>query len=151
MSGIIMQIALIVIFGLAIGSFLNALVWRMHSKESMLERSACPKCKKNIAWYDNIPVLSFTLLKGRCRNCGKGISWQYPLVEIIVAGLFFYAFIRISSDLGVYEVLNLFRDFFLISVMIVVFIYDLRWYLILDKITIPSIIVIFFLNLFLGF
>jgi prepilin signal peptidase PulO-like enzyme (type II secretory pathway) len=71
--------------GLIVGSFLNVLVYRTRVAEDIFfDRSRCPHCKKIISWYDNIPLLSFVLLKFRCRNCRKKISWQYPLVEIFV-------------------------------------------------------------------
>ena len=133
-------------FGLIIGSFLNCLIWRLHKKESLLGRSYCPKCKKQIAWYDNLPVLSFILLRGKCRQCGKKISWQYPTVELITAVLFIMAFLYNFESIKI----KLFRDWFLICIMIVVFIYDLRWYLILDIITLPAGLVILIFNLFLG-
>ncbi len=70
------------IFGLIIGSFLNVLVYRIRTAETILGRSHCRKCKNKIRWYDNIPLLSFILLKFKCRDCGDKISWQYPLVEL---------------------------------------------------------------------
>lgn len=160
-------------FGLIIGSFLNALIWRLHTGESMMERSKCPKCGKMIAWYDNIPVLSYLFLLGKCRKCHSHISIQYPVVELITGLLFVLAFNfqfsifstmifkdgiinfqTISNELIFkldYEFfIALFRDFFLISVMTIVFVYDLRWYLILDVITLPAVGVLFVLNLVLG-
>jgi leader peptidase (prepilin peptidase)/N-methyltransferase len=78
---------------LAIGSFLNVVAARLPLKRSVVTPpSACMACGKQIAWYDNIPVLSWLLLRGRCRNCGTGISWRYPAVELatalLVAGCF---------------------------------------------------------------
>ncbi len=73
------------LLGLIIGSFLNALVWRLRHEESLMTRSMCPQCRHLIRWYDNIPVLSFVLLGGRCRSCRMPISWQYPLVEMVTA------------------------------------------------------------------
>ena len=150
---LIIIIIFVFIFGLAIGSFLNCLIWRLHKKESLMNRSYCPKCGKQIAWHDNIPLLSFVILGGKCRNCGKSISWQYPAVELITGLLFVISFIinfqfsNITLDL----LLLTLRNFFLISVMIVIFIYDLRWYLILDIITLPACLIVFILNLILGF
>lgn len=147
----------IFIFGLIIGSFLNALIWRLHTGESMMNRSKCPKCSNMIAWYDNIPVLSYLFLLGKCRRCRAHISLQYPIVELITGLLFLLAFnfefkiLNFDLLLINYEFfLTLFRDFFLISVMIIVFIYDLRWYLILDVVTLPAIGTLFVLNLLLG-
>jgi leader peptidase (prepilin peptidase)/N-methyltransferase len=77
--------------GLAIGSFLNAFEYRIGNKLSIIKgRSICPKCKKQLAWYDNVPLLSYVVLKGKCRKCYKPISLQYPLVEL-ATGLSFLA------------------------------------------------------------
>jgi leader peptidase (prepilin peptidase) / N-methyltransferase len=78
---------------LAVGSFLNVVAARLPLKRSVVSPpSACMACGKQIAWYDNIPVVSWLLLRGRCRNCGTGISWRYPAVELatalLVAGCF---------------------------------------------------------------
>ena len=77
------------IFGLLIGSFLNVVVWRVPRGESVVSPpSHCPSCDTPIAALDNVPVLSWLLLRGRCRRCGTRISWRYPLVELLTAGLF---------------------------------------------------------------
>ncbi len=122
-----------------------------------MNRSYCPKCRYKIAWYDNIPILSFLILKGKCRHCSKRISWQYPIVELITGLLFVLAwYININLDSKCYVLydmcyVQLLRDWFIISVMIIIFIYDLRWYLILDKVTIPAGIAVLIFNLVLGF
>ncbi len=78
------------IFGLIIGSFLNVCIYRIPEGESVVFPSShCPKCGKNIAFYDNIPVLSFLILRGKCRNCGERISLRYPFVELLNGILFF--------------------------------------------------------------
>lgn len=155
-----LNLIFVFIFGLIIGSFLNCLIWRLHTGESLLGRSYCPKCKAQIAWYDNIPLLSFLLLGGKCRQCGRGIAWQYPLIELATGLLFALAYflnyeLRImDSGFIIYDslfMIQLLRDWFLIAVMIVIFIYDLRWYLILDLVTLPACLAILILNLFLGF
>lgn len=147
----------IFLFGLAIGSFLNVVIWRAKNSETILGRSHCPHCQKQIAWYDNIPLLSFILLRGRCRNCGAKISWQYPAVELITSILFLYAFYRhfgwgdLQQILNLkFEILNLLKDWFLIAAMVVIFVIDLRWYLILDVISLPAAAIIFILNLLIG-
>jgi leader peptidase (prepilin peptidase)/N-methyltransferase len=74
------------LFGLLIGSFLNVCIHRWPRDLSVVRpRSACTACEQPIAWYDNIPVLSFLLLRGRCRQCGARIHWHYPVVELITA------------------------------------------------------------------
>jgi len=77
------------LFGLMIGSFLNVVILRLpEDKPLAAGRSHCPHCRKLIAWYDNVPLLSFLLLRARCRRCGKPISWRYPLVEFLTGLLF---------------------------------------------------------------
>jgi len=181
----ILILIFVFIFGLIIGSFLNCLIWRLHEKIPLTpfvkggnkwNRSYCPKCKKQIAWHDNIPVLSFIMLWGKCRQCGKAISWQYPIVELTTGLLFAVAFANnfqffpvepgqamanfqtiflAMPDLAKLDnfqfSMKILRDFFLISVMAVIFIYDLRWYLILDIVTLPACLVMLIFNLILGF
>jgi prepilin signal peptidase PulO-like enzyme (type II secretory pathway) len=149
------------IFGLIIGSFLNCLIWRTYKEESLMGRSYCPTCRKQIRWYDNIPLLSYIMLKGKCRHCGKKISWQYPIVELITGILFILAFLfEIGfNDIGgifnfqfsIFNYLRLIRDWLIIAVMIVIFVIDLRWFLILDIITLPSAIIFLAINIYLGF
>ncbi len=134
------------VFGLIIGSFLNCLAWRLHTKESLNGRSHCRDCSKMIAWYDNIPLLSFLLLRGRCRHCQAKISWQYPIVEALTGLLFFLAALNHP-----FNYLILARDWFFISVFIVIFIMDARWYIIQDRVSLPPVIVALAFNLALGF
>lgn len=80
------------LFGLLIGSFLNVCIYRMPRDLSVVRpRSCCPNCEKTIAWYDNIPVVSYVILGGRCRHCREAIPLRYPVVELLTAGLFFAA------------------------------------------------------------
>jgi leader peptidase (prepilin peptidase)/N-methyltransferase len=75
--------------GLIVGSFLNVVGYRLPRGESLVSpRSRCPGCGKPVRSYDNIPVVSWLILRGRCRDCGEPISWRYPLVEATTAGLF---------------------------------------------------------------
>ena len=85
------MIIFLFIIGLCFGSFLNVLIWRLNNKnvpKFWQGRSICPKCRHILSWADNIPLLSFIFLRGKCRYCKKPISWQYPVVEIITAVLF---------------------------------------------------------------
>ena len=82
-------LALSAMLGLLIGSFLNACIYRLPRRISIVApRSFCPQCKEAIAWYDNVPLLSFCLLRGRCRDCRQPIPWRYPVNEILTALLF---------------------------------------------------------------
>lgn len=86
---------IVALFGLIFGSFLNVCILRVPRRESIVAPgSHCPACRHGIRWYDNIPVLSFMLLRGRCRDCGKQISLLYPLVEIVTAVVFLLEFWR---------------------------------------------------------
>lgn len=76
------------LYGLCVGSFLNVVIYRLPRGESLVTPpSHCPKCGYKLKWYDNIPVLSYIILKGRCRNCGEHISFRYTVVEILNAAL----------------------------------------------------------------
>jgi len=163
---------LVFLFGLSIGSFINCLVWRLHVKKTILGRSLCPRCKKRIAWYDNIPLLSFLILRGRCRNCRGRISWQYPAVELGV-GVLFCLSLLINFRFPIFNfsaqggpalgwqfpipniftfnfLLLVFRDWFLIAAMAIIFLYDLKYYLIPDIIVLPASAIIFLINILLG-
>jgi prepilin signal peptidase PulO-like enzyme (type II secretory pathway) len=145
------MIYIITIFGLIIGSFLNSLIWRLYAGESFSGRSFCPHCREKIHWYDNVPVLSFILLKGRCRYCKKKISWQYPLVEISTALFFVLAFLQLQNNIFALNYLLLARNWLAIAIMIIVFVYDFRWQLVSLMIVAPAIILFITFNLFLSF
>src|SRR5512135_2646024 len=79
-----MMIVTALLFGLLIGSFLNVCIERLPRGRSLSKpASHCPRCKEPIRFYDNIPIISFLLLRGKCRSCGEPISWRYPLVELM--------------------------------------------------------------------
>jgi len=88
------------LFGMTIGSFLNVLIYRIPRKLSIVKpNSFCPKCNKPIAWYENIPVVSFLILSGQCSKCHTPISLQYPLIEIITGAFFLYFFLQYDLSL----------------------------------------------------
>ncbi|MFH0819995.1 MAG: prepilin peptidase [bacterium] len=148
-----MTLIFIFLFGLIIGSFLNCLIWRTYQGKSFIKgRSICPKCRHQLAWQDNIPILSFIMLSGKCRWCGKPISWQYPLVELATAILFVLAyFVELRVAGCGLRVLAIARDWFFIAVLIIIFVQDLRWQVILDRITLPAMAAALLFNLILGF
>ncbi|MCK9574093.1 MAG: prepilin peptidase, partial [Candidatus Omnitrophica bacterium] len=80
---------LMIVLGGCVGSFLNVCIHRLPKDMSIVgPRSFCPHCKHPIRWYDNIPILSYFILKGKCRDCKAAISLRYPFVEIITAVVF---------------------------------------------------------------
>ena len=135
------------LLGLAVGSFLNSVIYRLHSGESFLKGfSHCPHCKHRLDWKDLIPLLSFIILKGKCRYCHQKISFQYPLVELTTGILFLFPFffphLYLTSDrlLNMNELL-----FYWVSscFLIIIFVYDLKHYIIPDKIIYPAIVITF--------
>jgi prepilin signal peptidase PulO-like enzyme (type II secretory pathway) len=175
----------IFVFGLVIGSFLNALIWRMHVKKNIIERSCCPKCKHILGIKDLIPLFSFFWQKGKCRYCQKKISWQYPIVELVTGIFFIFVFLinfktvslgefqnfqwiqqvhynfSVLNFQTIFNGFNIFttnfqfsiltlRDLFFVSVLVIIFVYDLKYGFILDKVTLPAILVGLILNLILG-
>jgi leader peptidase (prepilin peptidase)/N-methyltransferase len=123
-------------FGLLIGSFLTVVVWRVPRKESIVSgRSKCPSCGATIGARDNVPVLSWLLLRGRCRSCGARISLIYPLTELATAALFAGASLAFS-DLYVAIVMAA----FLATLLAVSFI-DARHRLIPNRIVYPAFVV----------
>ena len=122
--------------GAVIGSFLNVCIHRLPRRESLaFPGSHCPSCGKPIRAYDNIPILSFLLLRGRCRSCKTRISWQYPLVELLNGlGYLFLAF-KFGWTLE-----NIFYALFISSLLVITFI-DFHYQIIPDRITYPGIAV----------
>lgn len=133
---------LIFILGLVIGSFLNVLIFRLPRPEiskyrnTVRGRSFCPNCQKTISWHDNIPLISFLFLKGRCRNCKSKISRQYPLVELFTAFLFFISFLIYGQN-----PVFLLYVLFLISLFTVIAAIDLKHFLILDSLVLIGFLV----------
>ncbi|PKM87177.1 hypothetical protein CVU83_03315 [Candidatus Falkowbacteria bacterium HGW-Falkowbacteria-2] len=155
-------IFIVLLLGLSLGSFANCLIWRLYKQERVLGRSYCPLCKKQIVWYDNIPLLSYIFLGGRCRQCKKKISWQYPLVEFAVAALFLlfwfknleYSYLSLTELSYYFENprfwLSLIFDWLAVWVLTVVFVFDLRYYLVSTILTVVAAVVFLALNYSLG-
>ncbi len=87
--------------GAVIGSFLNVCIYRWPAEQSVLRpRSRCSSCGQTIRWYDNVPILSWLILRARCRNCGAPISAQYPLIELVCGIIWLTAFLRFGVSIG---------------------------------------------------
>jgi len=136
------MILIFFIFGLVIGSFLNVCIYRIPRHKSIVNpsRSFCPNCLKPIEAYDNIPVLSYILLGGKCRNCKKHISWQYPLVELLTGILFLCLYLKFGMTLP------LLINIVFISLLIIAAFTDLTHRIIPNAISVPGILVGLILN-----
>ena len=145
---------IIFLFGLIIGSFLNSVIYRLSLSNfsfkdlAMLKnRSYCPQCKHILNWQDLVPVLSFIVLKGKCRYCQKLISWQYPLVELMTAFLFVLMFWQwglgnyLIFNIGILDFFTLFYFLIITAFLVIIFVYDLKHYIIPDEIIYPAIII----------
>lgn len=141
----------IFLLGLSMGSFLNCVIYRLEKEEKLTGRSYCPQCKHRLIWIDLVPVCSFLFLKGKCRYCHKKISIQYPFVEIGTGILFlFIAQFLISHELSITNFQDVARLCFIWYVscsMIIIFAYDIKHYIIPDKVLFPTIIITFLYQL----
>lgn len=136
--------------GAIIGSFLNVVIVRTRAGESFGRgRSHCPLCGRILGALELVPVVSFIIQKGRCRGCGKSVSWQYPAVEAATAILFLICGLiwLASPDAGI---LTLIRNLAFVCFSVLIFVYDLRWQEIPDSFSLPAVAAIFILNLFIG-
>jgi len=132
-------------FGLAFGSFLNVCILRLPHDRSLLKPpSSCPKCGHLIGWRDNIPVLSWLLLRGRCRWCRAPISGQYPLVEALVAGLW------VASALYYGLTLHALAAALFATILLGIAITDARHYIIPDEFSFGGLAIGLLLSLRLG-
>jgi len=122
-------------FGLVLGSFMTAAVYRLPKGESLVSpRSRCPSCDAQIGARDNIPVLSWLLLRGRCRRCGARISVEYPLIELATAGLVVLAAIRFPNPWQAVSVGGL------LALMPGIALIDLRHRIIPNRLMYPSLV-----------
>jgi len=128
------------IFGLLFGSFANVCVHRIPRRESVVSPgSKCPHCHKNIVWYDNIPVISWLLLKRKCRYCKNPISWRYPMLELSMALI--WGLIAWHYPLTPYPSLFFIQALVLVSMLWVLTLIDLETFLLPDVITLPGIVI----------
>jgi leader peptidase (prepilin peptidase)/N-methyltransferase len=124
------------LFGLCIGSFLNVVIYRLPLRQSLATPpSRCRRCGYSLRWFDNIPVLSWVLLRGRCRKCGVSVSWQYPLVELITAALF--VMVVWWTPIGPLMAARL----LLVCILIALFGIDLEHQILPNSITLPGIVI----------
>jgi leader peptidase (prepilin peptidase)/N-methyltransferase len=139
----LLQAILVFVFGLAVGSFLNVCIHRLPLRESLAwPASRCPHCRTPIRPYDNIPVVSYAILRGRCRTCGQPISLQYPIIELATALVFLAAYLMFAPPL-------LFQRLLFACAMIVLFVIDLEHRILPDAITLPGIVVGFLFSFFM--
>lgn len=141
----------IFLIGIFIGSFLNVVIDRLPRKEAIARgRSHCEFCKKELGWYDLIPLLSFLMLKGKCRYCHKKLSFYYPIIELTTGVLFAFTYLWISEiyPFGLaqgghlpFTIYHLIYYLIIISAFIIIFFEDLKFGIIPDKVVFPAIIV----------
>jgi len=133
---------IVIILGLCVGSFLNVCIYRLPLGKSIRVpvRSFCPRCSHVIPWYDNIPFFSFFFLRGRCRFCGGKISFVYPIVELLTAGIFFAVYKKYGLSF------NSLAYILLCCGLVVSSFVDLKHRIIPDEISVGGIIVGFLFN-----
>ncbi len=137
------MIFFIFLIGLFIGSFLNCVIYRLDKGKSFVKgRSYCPKCKHTLSWNDLIPVFSFLFLKGRCRYCKEKISMQYPIIELITGILFAVVYFYFS-----YNPYLLIGYLIITSIFVVVFVFDLLYFLVPSDYVYGGVFVILIMHL----
>lgn len=138
-NSVIFSSLLFLILGLVFGSFVSALSYRFPKEISVLKgRSFCPNCKKRIQWYDNIPLLSYLILSGKCRNCKKSISLRYPLIELSTGLGFLFLYREFAPNYP--ELLYALTIF---CVLILIFIIDLEHRIIPDPLVFFGVFLVF--------
>ena len=136
----------IFVFGAVVGSFLNVVIYRLPREKSLVRpRSACPACGALIRWFDNIPVLSWLALRGRCRSCSAPISVRYPLVEVAAGAFAVLALWRWGISLVAVEVV------IFAWISLVLGLIDLDFQILPDVLTYPSILLGFTASWFGGY
>lgn len=144
---------IVFLIGVSIGSFINVVVYRTNAGKGLGGRSCCTQCHHVISWWELIPVIGFLILRGKCRQCRTAISAEYPLVEGVTGLLFLgiYARYVYAIDIGPIDALQyMFRDMVFASILITLFLYDLKYFLILDRFSLPAMGVAVGVNLWMG-
>lgn len=132
----------IFVFGLLIGSFLNVVIYRLPREESIVfPNSRCTKCQSAIKWYDNVPVFSYAILGGRCRNCRVRISPIYPAVELLTAILYLVVYLKDGRSI------TLVGDLLFVTFIVPLVFIDLEHQLLLDKLTYPGLVIMLVMRL----
>ena len=142
----LISIVILSLLGLIVGSFSNVCIYRIPRNESIIyPASHCPKCRTTIKPIDNIPLLSYVLLKGRCRNCKSKISIQYPIVELLTGLIYLiiYLVYGLSIQTLIYIILS--------SALIIIAFIDLYQQIIPDVISLPGIVIGFILSFFVPY
>jgi leader peptidase (prepilin peptidase)/N-methyltransferase len=140
-----LEATFVTLLGLIIGSFLNVCIYRLPRRLSPVRpRSSCTSCGHMLAWYENVPVVSYAALRGRCRGCGAPISLMYPIVEAITGAMFLSGYVLYGPSL-----LLVVRLIFGCA-MIVLFVIDLQHRILPNVITLPGIVAGFLCSVFVG-
>ena len=140
----------IFILGTAIGSFLNVVICRLKTGETIVKsRSHCMFCKKKLSWYELLPILSFAIQLGKCKKCKKKISWQYPLVEFFTGALFLLIFIFFGQNWQFPYTIYVWFLFLVSCFLIIIFVYDLKHYLVANEIIYPAIVIALIFNIYI--
>lgn len=157
MMEIIIYTLFVCLIGVMIGGFLNVVIFRTKKQMPLSGRSACMICLAPVSKLDLIPIISFFALKGRCRKCSAVIEWQYPIVELVTGVLFGVLFIRAIFGIGFPSyidssewILVFVRDVIIACYLLIIFVYDYKYSLILDRFSIPAMIIALLFNLILG-
>lgn len=144
-----LTLAFVFVFGAVIGSFLNAVIWRLHADESIVHgRSHCTSCGHLLGFSDLIPLVSYMLLRGRCRYCSARIHPHYILVEAATAALF--TLFALHDGVAAGSLARLLVDWYSAAALVVIFVYDALFSLIPRRITLPATVIVLAANLLLG-
>ena len=133
-----------IVLGAVVGSFLNCLIYRLPRNISLThpKRSFCPLCQRSLPWWENLPVLSWLFLRGRCAGCHAPISWRYPLIEIVTATFFWLCYVRLDFPMA-------FAAWIFVTLLVVATFIDLEHLMIPDEITLGGVVLGLGASLFL--